>query len=605
MRLRIQNERGGHKNKPVEAPETVEAIDQLLSVMNDEFDSSHKDGRTRPSKRAECYKKRAERVAQKLAEAEEELERDRDSKSGQRLQTIWIVRAGLASPLVPLRAAAAFLNDFPWKERKSVHYSSVAKYRDAFCEIIKDLNMEQCSFIAEALAASGLGDDESTPLVLLHIHDEVRMRLRSVDLVKDKRPRSSAGRASVGGATVTPKLGAGPLKNPHPFRCRYTKIQNQVMELIGAGRIVEILNELTPLASKDGPTIATAIVLPVERVVRAIEKGLKGNDRVKTVRLIHIVVGDGIPTNENAVKRAYPILKKLCADLGIHYSLIPLVCASHMGNLLVQVAICGKIEKKPEEASFLCGTLVRLFKYVLPDYTEELSKGLSNQVLRMLRVVRPADAAAVPDGGDVLLAAKLQKLYGKDVLPDEVVELVNGPLRPGELNYVGNRDRRQVARDLEEALYRKVIKVEERPQVTRFWAFTECCNVLLMCFILGIDSSWLETQTLVPRPEAKKRIERIRAYWDRLASPAELRAACLCLRLTILCTNITAKKSSGDDTPTLVRLGKCEVQAETCRTLVEVLENLELDPVLNRSATMLGLFKVASLLPRVVRLCFR
>ena len=124
------------------------------------------------------------------------------------------------------------------------------------------------------------------------------------------------------------------------------------------------------------------------------------------------------------------------------------------------------------------------------------------------------------------------------------MSLVTGPLREGELNYVGTGDSRAVASELYSALFRRCLKPRDKPVVTRFWLFTDCVNIQVLLDILGI--SWdklLSMPTVYPRKVSSRRINRILAYYGRPRTPqreekirtvsAELRRVGLALRITM------------------------------------------------------------------------
>ena len=52
------------------------------------------------------------------------------------------------------------------------------------------------------------------------------------------------------------------------------------------------------------------------------------------------------------------------------------LCVAHLVNLVVQVAICGKLLQGPINSNALCGACVRLFKYLIKDYFEEFAAAL-------------------------------------------------------------------------------------------------------------------------------------------------------------------------------------------------------------------------------------
>ena len=137
---------------------------------------------------------------------------------------------------------------------------------------------------------------------------------------------------------------------------------------------------------KNGPTPAEGILRAVEWVLHAARKRILYNSatqvrQVQTpqcVRVVHILAGDNINTNENAAKRVYAFVKQQERMLLIRYSLLAWRCASHKANLIVNVAVCscyklagggfGRIVRKASTNSALAGTIVRLFKYLVADY---------------------------------------------------------------------------------------------------------------------------------------------------------------------------------------------------------------------------------------------
>ena len=74
----------------------------------------------------------------------------------------------------------------------------------------------------------------------------------------------------------------------------------------------------------------------------------------KKMKIIHLVTGDGVATNEAALKRV--LGRAVAGDLpaNVEYRLINWVCASHVVNLVVEVAVCRKRVQQPEKNGDLC-----------------------------------------------------------------------------------------------------------------------------------------------------------------------------------------------------------------------------------------------------------
>eukprot|EP00973_Karenia_brevis_P063261 8795973-Karenia_brevis.AAC.1 len=103
--------------------------------------------------------------------------------------------------------------------------------------------------------------------------------------------------------------------------------------------------------------------------------------------------------------------------------------------------------------------------------------------------------------------------------------------------------------------------------------------------LLSIPSDVFTTETVQPRKSNTKRLTAFKLFYDSSQSSADLRRACLCLRLTSIAVAITAKKRPKDSeegtVPTLVRLGRREVEMRTTELLASMFPKLSSDPFLN------------------------
>jgi hypothetical protein len=79
---------------------------------------------------------------------------------------------------------------------------------------------------------------------------------------------------------------------------------------------------------------------------------------------------------------------------------------------------------------------------------------------------------------------------------------------------------------------------------------------------------------LSAKPQAKNqhRLKNFKEYYENEVDQRDLRRACLCLRLTKVANDICAKKATDINglAPTVVRLGKQEVQIKMTEELCEV-----------------------------------
>jgi hypothetical protein len=109
-------------------------------------------------------------------------------------------------------------------------------------------------------------------------------------------------------------------------------------------------------------------------------------------------------------------------------------------------------------------------------------------------------------------------------------------------------------------------------------------------FLLGLPVTILSAGALGMESDNSKRLKAVRAFYIHPATPILLRRVCLCLRLTMFATSLTAKKSKTiDSVPVLVRLGRGEVQERTSKLFVEMLPLLPNDSVLDLTDTFTSL----------------
>ena len=508
-------------------PKSEAAMRALLAALHDEFDVTSK---TPDVKSARTMQMAVGHQARKRKEAEVRLRDELAEKIGGRLRDIWYLRAGLSSPLVATRTLSQFLKEFPRQETSHISPTYISACRDAMAEMVLARNRQQVREMLILARPSGQLN-ESQPLFFTHIHDEAAMRLRSIDsdtfAVADTYRDASL------------KLSSGPRPNAHPYRSRASKVQNDVLLLQIEEAQAQVFSELQPLAKKDGPTIATALLQSARRVLQECKCALdSGKCAFTEVRVLHLLTGDGVPTNENAARRMLKeILARQC-DFGIRYGLLAWKCSSHVSNLLVAVAVCSGMVKRPQDHP-LVATCVRVFKYLIADYVEEFAGALREFVIRNLNVIPPGPAFIEGTGAQML---SLQRLYGSEVLSGELCALLNGSLAAGNLEHIGTKDKAEIAGEIYGALYRRILKVEERPVITRFWLFSQCVMVLLSMELIGLPWDIFKVRTSSLRKDTAKRMARVHGYFNQPGTPAELRRVGFCLRLTLHSVNLAKNK---------------------------------------------------------------
>ena len=145
-------------------------------------------------------------------------------------------------------------------------------------------------------------------------------------------------------------------------------------------------------------------------------------------------------------------------------------CVSHLMNLCVQVAFCGKRLKDPIESSALLATCSRFYKYLFNDYYEEFSTNLRDFVVEAL-TLKPVDSEAqITHNARV---ACLTALYGDEVLPRSMLNFFALSLEYpcyccADLSAVNIRELRG---EFWRFLQKRVLVVEEHCTLSRFWTF--------------------------------------------------------------------------------------------------------------------------------------
>ncbi|CAK0898523.1 unnamed protein product, partial [Prorocentrum cordatum] len=188
---------------------------------------------------------------------------------------------------------------------------------------------------------------------------------------------------------------------------------------------------------------------------------------------------------------------------------------------------------------------------------------------------------------------RLQQLYGKRALPDDVLEFFNtgiGAFRTAARPGASEADIRRRAYDL---LYKHLFKLESKPIVTRFWLFTDAVFTLLRFVLLGLPADKIFTLSMTkPQEENQKRLTSVKNFFSQEDCGRLLRKASLCLRLTQHATSITGqtKKSIEEHRkPLLLRLAQGDVQAATSRDLQVMIPLLGHDPALDIADALYGL----------------
>lgn len=548
--------------------DTRAAVETLKRTVMDDFCIDWA-GQRRPKRTVEEARLQRQLAYHKKQrqQVEEELAKARGEKIGFHVRPEIFVRVGLSDPSLNSRQLRGMLS---LGGTPTISHVYAGKVRDAFAQLLKKFGQEQ--LIAAVSGAPLTQDGDVSPSIFInHVHDEASMRFRSYDRVDEEA------------------AGLGVVLN----RGRYSKVQNNAVTIkVGSGVAMDWMTELQPLSRKDGATLASAMIAVVKPVLDAVQAGVVAQSG-KSARVIHMLVGDGVNTNESAAKRLlhHFVVQKAGGDR-VQSRLMIWKCASHQANLVVLVAIAGRLVKDALESNELCGTLSRLYKYLAPSYLSEFTDQLRRIVLSSFKVHYDVDSEETKAHQEQ--TRKLVALYGEGVLPAELVNLRNRNLASMEVVSSVGCDEGRLRKAMFDVLLRLVWFVEEKPVVTRFFLFAPCCFALLRMFLLGLPSEVLSVGAMNPEAESSKRLKAVKSFYEHPSTPVVLRQQCLSLRLTLFATSLTAQKRRScadkpDKEPMLVRLAKKEVQERSSALFADIVSRIDDDPVLDRTKAVCNL----------------
>ena len=543
---------------------SIQKSRELIEVLRHDLNlDAFKRRKLRSSLTVRQFQSRCAKLRHKCKKLQAEVDLIKGEKLAGRVQHVWCIRAGLAPPNIPPQSLSELCKDFGVEEAKVLSRTYITQVRDAFTEMIKRGNVAELTFEASTIWQSQSG--KAPAIIVSHLHDEASLKLRSFD-------------SELVGRTL---------------RARYSKVQNEVVRVkFPSGKTIEYFTELQPLLKKDSDTIGQAIVNTAKNVIVSL-LDQPATRPPQPLRLIYILTGDGINTNLASAKKMFSFFAQNASYHGtrVDLRLWCVRCASHVANLVVLVALVGEIISAPVDNSDLCAALVRWYKYIVPQYVEELNSSLRSFLLSNFRV-------QVGDPNDCNLhepnlrqkSLDLQRLYGRDTLPDELLQLFNRGL--GVWAHV-SRNVGEEHSCLQEAfrlLSHLVLFLQERPQPTRFWHFAACARALLRMRMIGITKEVLQVTTTRPSAENADRLTKFWAFYDTPAADLKLRTAVLCLSLTEHALSISSSKTTDrTSAPTLVRLAQGEVQDKTLLQLNDLLGLLRLDESLDLLETTTAL----------------
>jgi hypothetical protein len=98
--------------------------------------------------------------------------------------------------------------------------------------------------------------------------------------------------------------------------------------------------------------------------------------------------------------------------------------------------------------------------------------------------------------------------------------------------------------------------------------------------LFNLPASIFTVSSVKPQQKQQKRLEAVKAFWNRPETPRELRVAVLCLRLTTFCMNLVSQKRAGPAGVALTALASGHIQHRAGSLCAVLLQNINRDPAL-------------------------
>lgn len=452
----------------------------------------------------------------------------------------WLMRVFLSKPNASARSLEQSFGDIVGSDVRTVSRPAMNAIRDAWVEMYKPLvHKAGAALVATTARLAKQGKAAFAPVFLVQIQDEADIRLRS--------------ESSRDGPAV-------------PSRSRASKVQQSVLTIHGAGeQVVRWPCELEALGNKSAATLATSH----ERLLRSVVAGVlpqpqaEGLPRPQAaapdVWIWHVVIGDGIGTNEAAGKTLWACVRQRPLAPGTRYFLVVLKCVTHQTGLTARSSVEGRAAAMGAGGSelykALTGVAARLFKFVICDYFEEFVFSVREWVVAAL-VVQPAEAGE--DAAATGAAAALQLLYTEHVVPKGMLALWNnglGSLRhrlaPGQ-DPVAERPR--LVNDFVQWIVKHLLHVDSHPTLSRFFTFRGCIDRMMTMSLIGMPRHAFKVRSIKPRAESQKRLRAVHGFFQHPDAPQTLRRACLAFQLTGGVEALVSANPSTGEAPPLVRL---------------------------------------------------
>ncbi len=548
-------------------PRCAAAVEELKAALLEEFGTSHrrrrrraqlgKGVRIRGSHVDQCkvWRQRATRLKKDNERLGKELARHTAAKAaGGRVAEEWILRVITCAPHTSARALSNAMHLAAGTDLQTVSRPTIGAIKSAWVEMHQNMVLARCrAHILQSLAATRRLGHKFLGAFLIHVQDEAELRLLSAD--------------SRDGPAV-------------PRRARASKVQVNVLGLRMNDKHVAIPTELQALGNKRASTLATCFDVLLRRVLSEILPGSATGG--PEIWLLHILVGDGIYTNEAAAKQLWANVQRLPMVPCGRYFLVVVKCGNHQAALSAKYAVVGDAAKAVSVGTaftLVTASAVRLYKYALGDYYEEFVSSCHDWVRRTVALLPPA-MAGQPQ------AAALQRLYTEHVVPDAVLRHV------ADVEGFAEDQRLAMANRWEDFVVRHLLVPDAHPTLTRFFTFRGCVDRMLLMALLDMPSTALVVRRVRPREENAKRLKKIQDFFLNAEAMQALRRASLCLQLTGGVEAFMATKPEGD--PPVVALVNGDAHNLVVARLSRLMGALPLDPQLDLAPATGGLLACAA-----------
>ena len=123
-----------------------------------------------------------------------------------------------------------------------------------------------------------------------------------------------------------------------PSRSRGSEVQQHVINVAFPDGMLEVPSELRALGGKSSAALATSVQ---GELIRATEMLAAGIPTDKVPWLLHVLVGDGVASNDAAARRLWAWPRGDGALSRFTYMLAVYKCASHQANLAAKGCVLG------------------------------------------------------------------------------------------------------------------------------------------------------------------------------------------------------------------------------------------------------------------------